>query len=330
MPWITSGPWRSSAYSGGAAIAVACVLLLTAGSTTAAPAAPKVSCTPHCVEHVVVIVLENAKLSSTLTTGAYLDYLWTHYGRATSYFGVCHPSAANYLSMTNGRSLQCGNDNHTVHSVKNVVDLLGVKGLSWAAYQESMPSPCVASNSGEYVARHDPFVSYHDIVTRPTFCDKHVVNSSGFNSSVAKGQLDNYSFYTPNLYDGGHTPRSVADASSWLQGFLSPILNHTGRFSSAAERSTINHTAFLIVYDESGTSDTSGFSAGGTTIAGGHVYFSVVSPYSLHRSYTLNATHYNLDSTVEWLFHLGSDGGYDGTSAFPAMASLFSFSSNGY
>jgi hypothetical protein len=57
---------------------------------------------------------------------------------------------------------------------------------------------------------------------------------------------------------------------------------------------------------------------------------SVVSPYSRGLSYSGNATQYNLESTVEWLFNVPSDGGFDGTAAFPAMTGLFNFSSNGY
>jgi hypothetical protein len=92
----------------------------------------------------------------------------------------------------------------------------------------------------------------------------------------------------------------------------------------------VSHTAFIIVYDESTSGDTSGYRAGGTTVAGGHVYLTIVSPYSHKLTYTANATHYNLESTVEWLFKTSSDGGFDGTTAFPAMSGLFTFSSNGY
>ncbi|MCI4372092.1 MAG: alkaline phosphatase family protein [Thermoplasmata archaeon] len=311
-------------------VVISCLIVLTAGQSSGAPNSPAISCHPRCIEHVVIIVLENSKLANVLSQGAYLDYLWNADGHATNYYAVCHPSTANYLALTNGRSLACGSDSYVVHSERNIADELGKKGLTWMAYEESMPVTCDTSNSGEYVVRHDPFVSYRDIVGRSTRCDSHVVNSSGFNTSVANGKLGNYSFYSPNLFDDGHTPQSVSHASSWLQGFLAPILNHTGRFASSAERNLVNHTAFLIVYDESGNSDTSGYTAGGTTIAGGHVYLTVVSPYSAGLTYDLNASHYNLDSTVEWLFHTPSDGGYDGTAAYPSMSTLFDFTSNGY
>jgi len=277
-----------------------------------------------------VVVLENAKITQVLGKGNYLDYLANHFAQATNFYAVCHPSSPNYLSMTNGRSLQCGTDNHTVYSQQNIANELTKKGHSWMAYSESMPKACDLSNVGEYVVRHDPFLSYADIVNNATLCDQHIVNSSAFNSSVASGRLNSFSFYTPNLYDDGHTPASVSDASKWLQGFLSPILNHTGRYSSSAERSLVNHTAFIVLFDESDTNDVTGYSAGGTTIAGGHVFLTVVSSYSKGLKYTANATDYNLESTVEWLFNTTGDGGHDGTAAFPSMSSLFDFSSNGY
>jgi hypothetical protein len=185
-------------------------------------------------------------------------------------------------------------------------------------------------NSGDYVVRHEPFAFYQAVVGNSTFCAEHIVNSSIFNSSVVHGKLGNYSFYTPNLFDDGHTPASASDASRWLQQFLGPILNHTGRYSTASERKLVNQTAFIIVFDEGASNDTGGYRAGGTTIDGGHTYAVIVSPYSVGRAFTANATDYNLESTVEWLFHLHSDGGYDGTGGFPALKGLFNFSSNGY
>ncbi|HKS59821.1 MAG TPA: hypothetical protein VJS68_03480, partial [Thermoplasmata archaeon] len=127
-----------------------------------------------------------------------------------------------------------------------------------------------------------------------------------------------------------------ASCDSWLKGFLSPMLNST----SSTVQHLMAHTAFFVVYDEGSTN--LGYSVGGIvnnwcknttgrqlTVCGGHVYLAAISPFSLGKIYVGNATDYNLESTVEWLFGLGGDGGYDGTANFPAMTGLFSFAHNG-
>jgi hypothetical protein len=135
----------------------------------------------------------------------------------------------------------------------------------------------------------------------------------------------------------------VTDADLWLQGFLTPILNHTGSYASPATQYAVNHTAFFVLYDEAPDQNPAGYVTNGIilpacqsdyhenyTVCGGRVDMVVVSPYSVDRSWTENATDYSVQSTIEWLFSLPSDGGYDGTAPFPAMTGLFSFLANGY
>jgi hypothetical protein len=70
--------------AGVAVFAFVSVLLLSSGHAAASPALPAADCDPHCIEHVVIVTLENAKLSDVLTKGPYLAYLWNEYGQATN------------------------------------------------------------------------------------------------------------------------------------------------------------------------------------------------------------------------------------------------------
>ncbi|HTT26518.1 MAG TPA: alkaline phosphatase family protein, partial [Thermoplasmata archaeon] len=147
---------------------------------------------------------------------------------------------------------------------------------------------------------------------------------------------------------GGNTTSAqmTAQADAWLHGFLSPILNHTGRDASKAEQKLIRHTLFIVTWDEGQSNG--GFAianvthynnyqwcqangAKGLAVCGGPVYTVFISPYSRGTTFTANVSDYSLARTVEWLFHLPhlvNAGAFDARAAFPVLRSLFSFTAN--
>jgi hypothetical protein len=259
--------------------------------------------------------MENQARSTVLAQGPFEAYLARHFAQASHYYGVCHPSAPNYLSATSGDPLQCGTDTYQVYTTTNIVSLLTNSGVSnWTGYMQSMPAACDASNAGDYVVHHDPFLFYQNVVGNRSYCDQHVVNLSNLNASIASGTVPAFAWITPNNIDNSANS-SVATADKWLKGFLSPLMND----------SFFRSSAFFLTYDESQKTDSSGYN--GTS--GGNVYFAAISPYA-RSGYldTANASHYNLLSTVEWLLGLGSTGHHDGTPQFPALRSLFNFTSS--
>jgi phosphoesterase family protein len=322
--------------SAGGAIVVAAALLLgwglgwfPAGSAHPPPSIPPSTPPPAAIQHVVVVVLENQPLSAVYAQAPYERFLQHTYGNVTPFYGACHNSLPEYAAMTSGRSYSC--TTIPIQAVTNLADLLEMKGDSWYGYFESMPTPCATTSSGAYVTNHNPFLLYQDIRENASRCDAHVLNSAAFNASLRAGALPTFSYYVPNIYDDGFKS-STAATDLWLNNFLSPILNSTNP-TVTAELAT---TAFFIVSDEGTDSDLSGYSSGGVvsgwcqnqtqqplSVCGGETYLAVVSPQSHGTVYTLSATDYNLQSTVEWLLGLGSDGGNDGTPGFPAMTSLF-------
>ncbi|MCI4351833.1 MAG: carboxypeptidase regulatory-like domain-containing protein [Thermoplasmata archaeon] len=270
--------------------------------------------TPPSIQHVITVVMENANLSTTLSLGPFERYLAGKYAFASQYYAVCHPSTSNYLSMTSGNSWQCGpnggSDAYNVYSTLNVADLLESTGHSWRAYMESMPTPCNTTDKGAYVVHHNPFVYYSDIVGNASRCNTHVLPLSAFAPAVAAGTVPNYAFISPNITDDG--TKNVTFGDNWLKGWLSPLLNDSFFASSVV----------FIAYDEA-TNDRNGFNG---TI-GGHTYFVAVSPLvKLNSTYSADATHYNLLSTVEWLLGLGSTGHND-SAVFGPMTGLFNLSS---
>lgn len=290
---------------------------------------PAQSPPPPAVQHVVVVVLENQVLSSLYSQAPYEKYLQRTYGNVTPFYGACHHSLPEYTAMTSGRSFSC--TTIPIAGVSNLADLLEAHGDTWAGYFEGMPTPCGLTDAGSYVTNHNPFIVYQDIRSNTSRCAAHVLNSDAFNASVRNGSLPTYSFYVPNIYDDGFRS-STAASDLWLNDFLSPLLNST----DPTVRGEVARTVFFIVSDEGADADLSGYSVPGVvnswcesqtgtplSACGGQTFLAVVSPMSSGTGYASAATDYNVESTVEWLLGLGSDGGYDHTPAFPAMTSLF-------
>ncbi len=349
------------------AVAATVALVLVASEvqsglpSTVAPVAVRATTggTAQPIQHVVLIVLENEVLNNVKAHGPYEEYLASTYGVATEFYAACHPSAPNYLAMISAETLQCNSDNWNNYTETNLGDLLDAAGDSWHQYAENLPSNACsdpgASTQGAFAVRHVPFLYFANVTRNQTFCDEHVLPSSSFNSSVAQGTLGTFSFYTPNLCDDGHngcggnttSAQMTQQADAWLKDFLGPILNHTGPYGSPAEQNLVNHTAFIVTWDE-GTGSNAGFKvagvdhgnnyaycskngAAGDAACGGQIYLVVVSPYSLHRSMTTDDSDYGIDATVEWLFglpHLKNPGKFDHRAGFPALKSLFSFTKN--
>ena len=181
-----------------------------------------------------------------------------------------------------------------------------------------MPAACDLSNSYPYLVKHDPFVFYKDIEGNSTRCQTHVLPLTSWNTSVASGTVPNYSFIAPNMYDDGHDT-SVAFASTWLQKFLTPLVNKTS-FAS---------TTYIITFDEGTSSHGAGGTDAGPTnsTGGGHVYLAFVSPLSQGIGNlggpTNGSSHYSALATIEWLLNIGSTGHKDSSIAWPPIKAAF-------
>lgn len=288
------------------------------------------------IQHVVEILLEDTEVGNAMNESGYLTYLDSGYGSASAFYAVCHGSLPDYVAMMGGRYVPCGNGSIGQLNNSDLPDLLETKGYTWAGYFEGMPVPCDGQDAAAYHTDHNPFLNFNDIAHDQSRCDAHLLNSESFNSSVVNGTLPNFSFYAPSIYDDCRPETSsIPVCASWLSAFLAPILNST----SPKVQNLVAHTVFFVTFDEGSTDKgypTSGIvnpwcrntTGESLAVCGGHIYFVAISPYSSRMSYSPNATDFSLESTVEWLFNLGSDGGYDSSSEFPPMSGLFSFSAN--
>ncbi len=190
-----------------------------------------------CIQHVIVIVLENEPLSAVTATGNLHGgdtekWLAKKYLSASNFYAACHPSAPNYLSLVSANTDQCGTDSYNDWSDITLADTLtnnaaytGGQTFTWANYAEDLPSNAcsdpsaysgiqsgVTTGTALFFSKHVPFL-YEKDTTSSSSCNndilslepgKYATRGPTFNASVASGNLPTFSFITPNACDDGH------------------------------------------------------------------------------------------------------------------------------
>jgi hypothetical protein len=147
---------------------------------------------------------------------------------------------------------------------------LNAAGVSWTAYEESMPAAeaCPISNSGNYAAKHNPFVWFQDISGNPpanntASCSSHHKDFSKLAADLSANTVSKYNFITPNLCDDMHGGACVngcflsgttcwSAGDTWLSTNLPPIINFVNAnqgviFLIWDEPETFTYQPFLII-----------------------------------------------------------------------------------
>jgi hypothetical protein len=271
----------------------------TAGVT--APAAATGPCgtvttAPHYT-HVIWVWMENHSYNTIIGSpqAPYINSLATECGLATNYHNISHPSLPNYVSATSGLAYKAiakfDSDCNPVPGCTTTAPSIFGQGETWKAYEESMPSNCDKTDSGEYAVRHDPPPYYTTLKGCATFD----VPYTQLATDLAAGTLPAFSFVTPNLIDDMHDG-TIADGNKWLMNNLPTI------FNSAEYKN--GSTAVFVTWDE-GEGGTSNRCATNTTDVGCHVATIVVSPST--KPGTKSAAlfnHWSLLGTAEQLLGL--------------------------
>ena len=264
------------------------------------------------VQHVITIVMENEEYTQVIgnPSAPYENALAADYTLLTEYYAIRHPSLPNYLAMVSGSTQDVSSDclpSQCSTNSSSIVDLLQSHGLTWKEYAESMPTNCsqTVSSDGLYWPKHNPFVYFSNITgssgtgQTSAYCNSHVVSLAQFWTDLNANALPNYSFVTPNICNDVHSC-SLSTGDAWLSKVVP-------RIESSQE---FNSTVLFLTYDESATSDVSGFG----NANGGHILCIVVSPF-VNRGYRslVQYSHYSLLVTTESLLGLGNLGKNDAT-----------------
>jgi hypothetical protein len=208
--------------------AVACSPLTT---TRASPS-------PDWGGTVFTIVMENKGLGQIRGNGdaPFINQLIQQNALAAGYHdSYVHPSEPNYLWMVAGENFGVLNDNdpgasNHIATTSHLADQLEGAGLSWKSYQETLGLGCGLTSSGDYAAKHNPFVYFDDIngwdgtqVNVNQRCTDHIVDYSQLDADLAAGKLPRYAFITPNLQNDMHDG-SIAKGDQWLAREVPKIL----------------------------------------------------------------------------------------------------------
>jgi phosphatidylinositol-3-phosphatase len=292
---------------------------VAASAKTAAQAAPSAShpcgvlTSPPTYKHVIWVWMENHSYNTIIGSAEapYINKLAGECGLATNYHNISHPSLPNYIGATSGLGyaalLTFTTDCSPSAVCSTPAPSIFGQGETWKAYEESMPSNCDRSNSGEYAVRHDPPPYF----TKLSGCSKFDVPYKRLATDLANKALPAFSFITPNLTDDMHDG-TVADGDKWLAANLPAIFN-SPQYESGS-------TAVFLTWDE-GEGGTAKRCATNTTDVGCHVATIVISPST--KTHTKSGTlfnHYSLLGTAEQLLGLRKLGL---AASYPTMISPF-------
>jgi hypothetical protein len=238
------------------------------------------------IQTVFVVVFENHNWSDIVNNSAapYINQLLSQASHAENYRnppGV-HPSAPNYLWLEGGQDFGLIGGSTFTPAVygqstsQHLVTQLKNAGISWKAYQESMPpGQCPLTDASPYAVRHDPFVFFNDVTDNQSlnspYCLAHVRPYTDLAADLTQGTTGRYNFITPNVCHDMHDC-GIGAGDTWLSSELPKILQ-----SSVYQQGG----AVFIVWDE-GAGSTSDGPIGLIALspaAKGHGYSSAV-PYT--------------------------------------------------
>jgi acid phosphatase len=259
--------------------------------TGAAPSAEAATSMPR-FDHIYVIVMENHEFGSIVgnVQAPYINFLIRHYGLATNYTAVGHPSEPNYLALWAGSTFGVHDDGIHNIAARNLADQMAAGGKTWHVYAQDLPRTCSTVSSaygrvdllgapGWYARKHEPAISFTNIARSSLRCSK-ITRLSTFSPIAA-----NFELIVPNMANDMHDG-SIAQGDAFLRAFVPRI---TGRTSFA-------NSLLVITWDEGSSS------LGG----GGRVATLVISPREKGRFISaIPHNHYSLLRTIQDSWRLG-------------------------
>lgn len=181
----------------------------------AAPSTPAFS-------HIYVIMEENASYEDIIGNTAdapYINQLAAQYGFAANYYGVTHASLPNYLASVAGDFFGSHSDNPgKTFDATNLVDQLEAKKLTWATYQQGLPSvgytgaSYPTTGAGLYVKKHDPFLWFNDVLNSPTRL-QNIKPIENLATDLNSGNAPNYALIAPDVC---HDMHGISGSSATL------------------------------------------------------------------------------------------------------------------
>jgi chitodextrinase len=280
------------------------VTAATYSCVASGPCGSAAASAPATLQHVVWIWMENQSYSSVIgntSAAPYENQLAGQCGLATNYAGVSHPSLPNYIAATSGSTQGITDDNPPSSHPLGVASIFGQ--INSKSYQESMPSNCALTSSGNYAVKHNPEAYYTPVRTDCNANDMPMgsTSSGAFLNDLTNNSLPAFSFVTPDMCSDTHDC-SVATGDAWLKSWVPKLL--------ASPAYQAGQLALFITWDENDGS------------TGNKVPAIVASPYT--PAGTTSGTsfnHYSLLRTTEEL--LGTTNYLGNAASAASMRSAF-------
>ncbi len=257
------------------------------------------------IRTVFVIPMENkanSQIYGNTADAPFINSLLANRAAHATKFGdelPSQPSEPHYVWMEAGtnafsdRTFTNDSDpsaSNTTASTAHLVTQLTTAGVQWHSYQEGITSgTCPISSTGHYVAKHNPFVFFKDVVgatpsSTTAACATHHKAYTDFPTDLAAG-LTGYVFITPDechdMHGAFSCPSGIFDAANikagdtWLSTELPRIIAYT---------QTHDDAVIFITWDEGDSSNVVPFLAIGNFVKGGHTSTVTYSHSSLVKS----------------------------------------------
>src|SRR5689334_617158 len=192
-------------------------------------------------DHVVIVFEENKAYGQIIGNMAaqYINQLASDGASFANSFAITHPSQPNYLALFSGSTHGVPDDRCPISvSGDNLAIELGIKGMSFGAYSESMPRAGYRGcRYGHYFRKHNPAVNWQNQNVAP----ETNMPFDMFPSDYSK--LPTVSIVVPDQTDDMHDGKTL-DASTrgdrWLKKHLDPYVRWAKK----------NNSLLIVTWDE--------------------------------------------------------------------------------
>ncbi|KAJ7155105.1 phosphoesterase family-domain-containing protein [Mycena filopes] len=207
-------------------------------------------------DRIIQIWLENTDFETAISTPTFAAIAEQGILFTNSY-AVTHPSEPNYVAAIGGDffGMHVNKMYHIPANISCVVDLLEDKNISWATYQENMPTDgfygssysapdYISPSSGRlypyYLRKHNPLIIY-DAVSQSPRRTTRIRTFNDFANDVVNGTLPQWVFVTPNMVNDAHDT-TIDFSAAFLEYWLLPLM--------VDPRVNDDRTLILLTFDE--------------------------------------------------------------------------------
>jgi acid phosphatase len=217
----------------------------------------------------MVIIEENHSRAEAMASMPQLAAWASHFGQATNYTAITHPSLPNYLAIGGGSTFGVTDDHPPSSHPLSGASVFGqtlAAGKTAKTYAESMPSNCYVTDSIERAG-----CTANDVPMGTT-------STGNLVTDINAGQLPVTGQMTPNVCNDAHDC-SLTTADNWLNGWVPKLM--------AGPDYTSGKLTIIITFDEDDSS------------AGNNVAFVVIDPRLNGKTVTPAANHYSLTGWLD-------------------------------